>query len=357
MNRIFYFLAMLLLITFCSQVSAQNDRKTLSVVATAGASEAKGGIRVSYTVGQAAYAPIKGTGQAMNAGFQQVFCIPSFDTVRPVVCQGATFDKGGFTKVSSVEPGTFYETFQGVNGNGCDSIVYMELTVKPASITQIHDQAENLYAWAGRNIEESGVYNDTLSNALGCDSIVQLHLVLVHDQPLPTIYSYEDMALVCPHRTVDGKEVYYYAYKWISEATGKAVNSDPQEASYQPMDGGRLNGCYHLEVLLSEDDTNWVRSNTICFGSAGIGDVDSPFSFSMSPNPVYSGRTLNLSVDVDYALLHDATMTIYDLQGRRVYESPVHERNSIAVSFPSGVYSVHISLSDGRIETRKLIVR
>lgn len=61
---------------------------------------------------------------------------------------------------------------------GCDSIAILNLVVNPRVYTEIYDTicAGQTYSHHGKEFTQSIVYTDTLSNQLGCDSIVTLYL-------------------------------------------------------------------------------------------------------------------------------------------------------------------------------------
>jgi gliding motility-associated-like protein len=63
---------------------------------------------------------------------------------------------------------------------GCDSISILELTVLPADSTPIQSEicAGQRYLFNGTMLDTSGIYLDTLQNALGCDSIITLTLTV-----------------------------------------------------------------------------------------------------------------------------------------------------------------------------------
>jgi hypothetical protein len=91
------------------------------------------------------------------------------------ICQGSSFDFGTQSLTSA---GIYIDTL--LNGNGCDSIVTLNLTVRPvssSSITQSICQG-NTYQFGGLFRTTAGIYNDTLSNSLGCDSIITLNLTV-----------------------------------------------------------------------------------------------------------------------------------------------------------------------------------
>jgi len=80
-----------------------------------------------------------------------------------------------------VNNGTYSQRF--ISQNGCDSTVYLHLTVLYTQLSEMWDYAcETSYTWQsnGKTYYTSGDYLDTLESAAanGCDSIVTLHLLL-----------------------------------------------------------------------------------------------------------------------------------------------------------------------------------
>ncbi len=69
--------------------------------------------------------------------------------------------------------------------NGCDSIVTLHLTINNSEIGEteyITICYGETYTWNGQTYSTEGEYSVTLSNALGCDSIVTLHLTINETQ-------------------------------------------------------------------------------------------------------------------------------------------------------------------------------
>ena len=78
-----------------------------------------------------------------------------------------------------VVSGQFRDTLQ--NSFGCDSLVILDLTVNPLDTTNLTAVVcSNVlpYVFGNRNLTASGVYADTLQNSFGCDSLVILDLVV-----------------------------------------------------------------------------------------------------------------------------------------------------------------------------------
>src|SRR5690606_8170201 len=72
--------------------------------------------------------------------------------------------------------GTYHDTLPAANG--CDSIITLNLTVLPRSFTNL--QAEicqgDTFDFNGSKLTTTGIYSDTLLAANQCDSIVTLDL-------------------------------------------------------------------------------------------------------------------------------------------------------------------------------------
>ena len=123
-------------------------------------------------------------------------------TVNPVfntsfaasICAGSSYSFGGNMYTAT---GSYPHTFTSVSG--CDSTVTLNLTVNPFSFTTIYDStcAGTTYAYAGHNYAAAGTYLDTFANINGCDSIVTLNLFI---KPLPPAPSTNDV-VYCQYAT------------------------------------------------------------------------------------------------------------------------------------------------------------
>lgn len=103
-----------------------------------------------------------------------LFVAPLMETNETdTVCFGETYIWHGMSLNRS---GRYADTL--LSMYGCDSIVYMNLTIRD----QIFGQEEktichgSAYAWNGKIYSNPGTYKDTLKSVLGCDSIVTLTL-------------------------------------------------------------------------------------------------------------------------------------------------------------------------------------
>jgi gliding motility-associated-like protein len=100
-----------------------------------------------------------------------------------------------FNGVSRNVPGIYKDTL--VNSQGCDSFVYLHLTVidttrKDSFLTIFNN---NPIVFDGQTLNKSGIYRDTLVNSNGCDSFLVLNLTVndtineIADILLPNYFS------------------------------------------------------------------------------------------------------------------------------------------------------------------------
>jgi gliding motility-associated-like protein len=85
---------------------------------------------------------------------------------KPIVFNGWTFNTAG----------TYKDTL--VNSVGCDSFMYLHLTIRDTSFKILYDTTCRNYPklFNGSNLYVTGLYRDTLVNAVGCDSFVYYNL-------------------------------------------------------------------------------------------------------------------------------------------------------------------------------------
>ncbi len=102
----------------------------------------------------------------------------TMDTVTAATCQGSSYTWQG----QSYNQAGYY-TQNLTNTNGCDSIVTLDLTINPATmdtVTAATCQGSS-YTWQGQSYNQAGYYTQNLTNSNGCDSIVTLDLIILHE--------------------------------------------------------------------------------------------------------------------------------------------------------------------------------
>ncbi len=116
------------------------------------------------------------------------------------ICQGDAYNFRGKTVRGA---GVYRDTTK--NDCGCDSIFELTVTVLPTYRTIEYDTAyqNQTYQWHNRTLTETGVYLDTVQTVDGCDSICELHLLVMKS------YLITDYEEICRGQsyTFDGKVI------------------------------------------------------------------------------------------------------------------------------------------------------
>ncbi len=102
--------------------------------------------------------------------------LPTLTTaLSETICNGSSLDFMGQTLTQT---GIYSATLTGANG--CDSVLNMSLVVAESPETTINQTIcqSSSFAFGGQNLVDAGVYIDTLSTSLGCDSFVVLNLAI-----------------------------------------------------------------------------------------------------------------------------------------------------------------------------------
>jgi hypothetical protein len=99
-------------------------------------------------------------------------------------CGSFTWGQTGQTYNST---GIYYDTL--IAQNGCDSVLKLNLTIVPISSQFSHVYSCTAYTWTqtGLTYNDSGLYTDTLTSVNGCDSIISIMLT-VYPQDIVDIY-------------------------------------------------------------------------------------------------------------------------------------------------------------------------
>lgn len=71
------------------------------------------------------------------------------------------------------------------------------------------------------------------------------------------------------------------------------------------------------------------------------------------PNPLGKGQQLQLQLPLGTS----GNFRIFDLSGKSVYNTEVFEENSLNIDLPQGLYIYHLTLSDGNVESAKLMFK
>ncbi len=171
--------------------------------------------------------------------------------VEDIICGG---DSVIFGSQVLTQTGVYVETFTA--SGGCDSIVEMTLEVVQPTSAVVFDTicSNDSIVINGMSITQSGVYNDTLINAGGCDSLVEYHVHV-----LPSMINTIEQT-VCLGDSVLFGGVYYYQ-------AGTYTESLQSENGCDSMVTLELNVQLPFDTLVNEA---MCDGNSIVFGSQTI---------------------------------------------------------------------------------------
>lgn len=118
------------------------------------------------------------------------------------ICSGDSIFTGNSWKKTA---GIFTEKL--TNRHGCDSFVSSKITLRPVSFTALTDTIcfGTVYNFLGTTFTEPGIYRKILTNAVGCDSTVELNLFR-RPQFIPKVISLSFAVL--------GTDKPYNSYQW-----------------------------------------------------------------------------------------------------------------------------------------------
>jgi hypothetical protein len=92
------------------------------------------------------------------------------------ICQGTPYT---FNGQSLTQTGMYVATLTAANG--CDSLVYLDLTIHPATTANLTATicSNETYSFAGQSLSAPGIYTDSLHSQYGCDSVLVLTLTVL----------------------------------------------------------------------------------------------------------------------------------------------------------------------------------
>ncbi|MFB6307508.1 MAG: hypothetical protein ABEH43_11100, partial [Flavobacteriales bacterium] len=229
-------------------------------------------------------------------------------TFSTTACNEYTVPSGDETYSSS---GTYEDTL--TNADGCDSIITINLTINDSSSSTINPTACNEYTVPSgdETYTTGGTYKDTVPNAAGCDSMITIDLT-INDTSSSTI----DTTITCGSYTVpSGDETYL--------SSGTYMDTIPNS-----------NGCDSLITInLNTGNTDTTINPSVCESyTVPSGDetyiTDGTYSDTI-PNSAGCDSliTINLSVNNTTSLIDTAVCASYTVpSGDETYKT-------------SGVYS------------------
>lgn len=235
-------------------------------------------------------------------------------------------------KIYSVS-GTYTDIVAG--SNGCDSIITIQLT-RASSITATIQAAacKSYISPSGKYVyTNTGVYNDTLINKQGCDSLLTIQLTI------DTINS----TVIVNGLTLQASPS-LDSYQWVDCNNNYSVVNNAQNRLFTAV----KNGSYAVIVKKG----TCVDTST-CYTINGVGIVSNPTlpSIQLFPNPVKSQLAVHLG-----ASQPNVEIAVYNLQGKKIMSGNYNEASQVVIDFDfeNGVYYVEIKTADQITVTKVL---
>jgi hypothetical protein len=245
-------------------------------------------------------------------------------------CNSYQWGSNGATLTSS---GTYYDSLSTIYG--CDSIRKLVLTITaPTSSTQNMSTCASSYTWPlnGQTYLQNGAYTATIANAAGCDSIVTLNLTLSGINNLVT--------------NVNGvlqAEQTNASYQWIDCATGNEVPFATAQTLIP-----QVNGEYAVIIQLNNcSDT----SECLVYGNVGLNTLHTN-SMRISPNPSNGVFQLN------FGDAFTGELKLSDVSGRLAHVQSVYAVSETTVDFTQfgkGIWLVTLQNSN-YTNTQRIII-
>jgi len=230
---------------------------------------------VTYTIAATAICPIYTTTTTVTIN-------PTVTTnENTAICQGDSILLGGsFQTIAGIYNDTLSTAL------GCDSIIETTLTINPIVTTQTTDsicQGDSILL-GGSFQTIAGVYNDTLSNALGCDSIIETTLTI---NALPVITTSND-TIICPGIQANLSGFGGDSYNWDNGlGVGQNQTVSPTTTTTYIVTGTDLNGCSDTASILVT-----VNPGTVADAGATQEICEDEITATLSGNtPLIAGET------------------------------------------------------------------
>ena len=246
----------------------------------------------------------------------------SASTINTSICNGSTYNFNG-QQIS--QGGTYKDTLS--NSGGCDSIITLNLTVKQATSETIFDSicSGNSYNFGSQTLNQSGVYSRTITNAVGCDSVITLNLFV---RPAVIVSA---SALGFNLSATLG----FSTYQW--KLNGNVI-SGANTQTYTAV----ANGTYSVEVT----DANGCKgtSNTVNITGVGIENL-SNIRLTIYPNPaadIITIKTDERVTDID----------LFNAIGQKINVNLLSNRLIVIKDLAAGAYSLIIHTTNGNVHKR-----
>jgi M6 family metalloprotease-like protein len=186
------------------------------------------------------------------------------------ICQG---DSIKFGNLFYKQSGSYKKVYQ--SKNGCDSAVYLNLTVNPSYLIKINKTIckGSAYTFGKRIISEPGTYTDSLRTRAGCDSVVILNLIVAS---LPVVNLSTDYTIFTSDILTLDAGTGFASYLWSTGESTQKINIDKTK--------GLGSKHYYVTVADNNDCKNTARLVVTIIDNSFV-ESDKEPNLKVYPNP------------------------------------------------------------------------
>ena len=257
---------------------------------------------------------------------------PSTSTLSVFDCESYTVPSGDETYTAS---GVYEDTL--VNATGCDSVITITVDIGNTTSTLDIDACKSYTTPSGsETFTTAGTFStmDTILNAAGCDSIItiNLDLVVVNFGMIVNNGVYTSLAVGA-------------AYQWIDCSTMTPIAGETDQ-SFTPT----TNGTY--AVVVTE---NGCTDTSACIEITDVGMIDIALSESTKLYPNPSKGEFNILLPLE---MESVQLRIYNTLGELVQSGKYQNVQLIQekLNAEPGLYLVELETPDGRLARVSLVL-
>jgi hypothetical protein len=222
------------------------------------------------------------------------------------------------------------------NSSGCDSIVYLDLTINYSTTAVDSVSACNSYTWIDgiTYFSDNNTATHALTTSHGCDSVVTLHLTI--DTVNTGVYRSNDTLFASALNA---------AYQWLDCDNGAAMI--PGETSRYFI--ATTNGNYAVEVT-----ENNCTDTSNCLNVTGIGfeSYDNTAGLRVLPNPTEAEIELFFDQHIG-----EAQLLVINSTGQLILRNRIGPTDHISITIPgaAGVYYIRVVEDSGNSYSVKVL--
>jgi hypothetical protein len=218
--------------------------------------------------------------------------------------------------------GVYLDTIS--NAVGCDSLLTFNVTVNNSTAESISSSSCFEYsAPSGVTYFKSGNYSDTIANFAGCDSIISINL---------TIDTVQTDVTVGPTGNVLTADLLATNYQWIDCVDSSSISGEISQ-SFTPI----INGDYAVII-----DDNGCIDTSDCYLVSSVSITEGNFAKSIKafPNPVTDILDINLGQTVD-----EIRFELFDINSKLIRSKKYSSKSELKINMSdleSGIYLVKL---------------